>query len=312
MKSNKMHKISDTELHQKYIIENLSLVELAEYFDAPLGTLRKRLAASNIFKTQKMAGINVAKTRKRKNAEGVVYKKHSYEQLLVAQKNSVKVRKSNTDLRLEKEDITYETLYHWYLEENISLTELGAKFGRTKAQMRKLLTRFQIPAKTPSQILTAKKAGQFKMQKDPLRVQKHVEKTQSTIQKRYGNKWYRQNSSSQEKKIVGWISESFPDLEISVGDYSVIKNPNTKAALQLDIFLPTVGVAIEFNGEYWHDRNLYEGDKVNQTSYSREMLKEKLCAEKDIRLIHIWSSDMNADEDIVKYRVIDTIREEAP
>ena len=32
-------------------------------------------------------------------------------------------------------------------------------------------------------------------------------------------------------------------------------NPNTDKHLELDIWIPTLNKAIEFNGEYWHNNN---------------------------------------------------------
>lgn len=62
-------------------------------------------------------------------------------------------------------------------------------------------------------------------------------------------------------------------------------------ALQLDLYLEDIALAIEYNGEYWHDRKAYEDDLANGTTFSRERLKDSLCASKNINLIHVWSSD---------------------
>lgn len=71
--------LSPSLLRKKYLDENLSLIEASEFFGIPVGTLRKRLAHYGIFKTQKMAGQNAAKTRRARISEGVTYPKSSPE-----------------------------------------------------------------------------------------------------------------------------------------------------------------------------------------------------------------------------------------
>jgi hypothetical protein len=60
------------------------------------------------------------------------------------------------------------------------------------------------------------------------------------------------------------------DIEVSPNDRNQIFNPNTEKGLELDIFMPTLNKAIEYNGEYWHQ------DK------SRDLLKQELCELKNI------------------------------
>ena len=61
---------------------------------------------------------------------------------------------------------------------------------------------------------------------------------------------------------------------------------------EIDIYLPEMNLAIEFNGLYWHSE-LYK-DKM----YHQE--KTILCENKGIQLIHIWEDDWLDKKDIVK------------
>lgn len=65
---------------------------------------------------------------------------------------------------------------------------------------------------------------------------------------------------------------------------------------ELDIWLPDIKVAIEFNGAYWHTLpNIVESDKF----------KKIQCESKGIRLLTISESDWDNEQDICKSKIID-------
>ena len=65
---------------------------------------------------------------------------------------------------------------------------------------------------------------------------------------------------------------------------------------ELDIWLPDIKVAIEFNGTYWHSLpNKIESDKF----------KKIQCESKGIRLLTISESDWDNEQDICKSKIID-------
>jgi hypothetical protein len=65
--------------------------------------------------------------------------------------------------------------------------------------------------------------------------------------------------------------------------------------LELDIYLPELNLAFEFNGLYWHSE--MEKDKKYHLN------KTKLCNEKNIQLIHIYEDDWLYKESIIKSRL---------
>jgi len=93
-------------------------------------------------------------------------------------------------------------------------------------------------------------------------------------------------SSMSEIEVLEFV-KSIYDGEIIPGDRSILKNR------ELDIYLPELKLAIEFNGLYWHS----EG-RGKDKNYHID--KTKRCAEKGIQLIHIFEDEWNYKQDIVK------------
>ncbi|NGM18036.1 hypothetical protein GMI70_08560 [Eggerthellaceae bacterium zg-893] len=96
--------------------------------------------------------------------------------------------------------------------------------------------------------------------------------------------------SDWEIRIVDHIRNQFPSLPIYTNDRTIIPSRFGDSNLEIDIWLPTIKLAIEANGEAFHDHSGYLRDRANGTEYSEEMYKEKYCARNGIKLIHVWDS----------------------
>lgn len=91
--------------------------------------------------------------------------------------------------------------------------------------------------------------------------------------------------------------------EIAVGEYiksllscEVIFNTrDVITPYELDIYIPSHNIAIEFNGLYHHNE-LYKSSDYH-------LNKTIMCAEKSIKLIHIYEDDWKYKQDIVKSRL---------
>ncbi len=88
------------------------------------------------------------------------------------------------------------------------------------------------------------------------------------------------------------------DFVKSIYNGRIIENNQTVLGnrLELDIYLPEKHLAIEFDGLYWHSEQ-----KGKDESYHLD--KTNACAEKGIRLIHIFEDEWNTKQDIVKDRI---------
>ena len=69
--------------------------------------------------------------------------------------------------------------------------------------------------------------------------------------------------------------------------------------LELDIFIPSHNIAIEYNGLYWHS----ELHKTNDY----HLTKTKECENKGIQLIHIFEDEWLYKKDIVKSRILNLL-----
>lgn len=88
---------------------------------------------------------------------------------------------------------------------------------------------------------------------------------------------------------------------ISIYNGKVIPNDrNIIKPKELDIYIPDLKLAIEYNGVYWHD-NLEE----NNPGYHAE--KKKLCEKSGIELINVWDTDWNNDSNSIKLMIKDII-----
>lgn len=98
-----------------------------------------------------------------------------------------------------------------------------------------------------------------------------------------------ENSSIKEKELANFISSIYTNKIIN----------SYRDGLEIDIYLPELGIGFEFNGLYWHseeklDRNYH----LNKTNYFKE---------KGIRIIHIWEDDWDFRRDIIKSQITNWI-----
>lgn len=91
--------------------------------------------------------------------------------------------------------------------------------------------------------------------------------------------------SKGEDEIVEYIRQFGASVEQS--------NRNIINPLEIDIYIPSKHLAIEYDGLHWHSEQF----KENAETYHLE--KTNLCKEKGIRLIHIFEDEWIEKEDVV-------------
>jgi hypothetical protein len=93
------------------------------------------------------------------------------------------------------------------------------------------------------------------------------------------------SSSGKENSLKDFIKEIYPN-EIVFNSKKIIP------PYELDIYIPELKLAIEFNGLYWHS-DIFK-DKYYHSN------KWKMCKDKEIQLIQIWEDDWTYKTSIVK------------
>ena len=88
-----------------------------------------------------------------------------------------------------------------------------------------------------------------------------------------------------EKDLLSYVSSIYSGTIIE-NDRSVI------APYELDIYLPDLHLAIEYNGLYWHS------DEQKPNNYHR--MKSDLCKENGVHLIHVFEDDWVNKQSIIK------------
>ena len=76
-------------------------------------------------------------------------------------------------------------------------------------------------------------------------------------------------------------------------------NRKTLNGKELDIYIPELKLAFEFNGLYWHNE-LYKDKNYH-------LNKTELCEEKGVQLIHIWEDNWINKQDIVKSMILNKL-----
>ena len=103
--------------------------------------------------------------------------------------------------------------------------------------------------------------------------------------------------SKVEKEVVEFI-KSIYDGEIQEN----VRGLLTNSRMELDIFLPSWNLGIEFDGDYWHSLENVE---------KRDETKNQLCEEKGIRLIRVKEKDWDSNKEKVKRelrKIIESIK----
>lgn len=100
------------------------------------------------------------------------------------------------------------------------------------------------------------------------------------------------NKTNAENEIIKFIKTIY-DGEIITNTRSVI-NP-----YELDIYLPELNIAFEYNGLYWHS-DIYKNNHYH-------LNKTKLCEDKNIKLIHIFEDEWINKQNIIKNIILKTI-----
>ena len=106
------------------------------------------------------------------------------------------------------------------------------------------------------------------------------------------------------------------DYVSSIYDSIILENDRTAIKpRELDIYLPDLCLAIEYNGDYWHanpnyySENYIIGDVPAKIVWKRDKQKINCCIKAGIELLIIWEDDWVNRQNVVKQELLDIINE---
>lgn len=114
--------------------------------------------------------------------------------------------------------------------------------------------------------------------------------------------------TKREEELFKYIYEIY-DGEICIKDRKVI-NPK-----ELDVYIPNLKLAFEFDGTFWHmDDRIYKATDYNkkihmtaQEIWNKDKLKDDLCKIKNVKLIHIkeydWIKNNKNTKDFIRRKI---------
>jgi len=98
--------------------------------------------------------------------------------------------------------------------------------------------------------------------------------------------------SDNEIQLQNFIKENYDD-EVLLNDRTIIK------PYELDVYLPKLKLALEFNGLYWHSE-LYKDNNYH-------LEKSELCEKNGIQLIHVYQDDWEFKNKIIKSIILNRL-----
>ena len=103
--------------------------------------------------------------------------------------------------------------------------------------------------------------------------------------------------------VVSKIEIEIEKFLFSIGEKIIRRNRKCLNNIyELDFFIPSKNIAIEFNGNYWHSQ---VGGKKSKMYHIDKL---KMCEEKGIHLIQIFEDEWIYQKDIVKNRMLSILK----
>lgn len=107
-------------------------------------------------------------------------------------------------------------------------------------------------------------------------------------------------TSKPEKEMIAFIKNVIPDEEIIVRDRQLLLSIHR----EIDVYIPSLQVAVEFNGLYWHSKQAGKDDNYHYDKWFA-------CRNKGVRLITIWEDDWRDKPNAVKSFLLSVLKPES-
>lgn len=108
---------------------------------------------------------------------------------------------------------------------------------------------------------------------------------------------YRPRKSAGQQQLFEFIKENFKNLEV-VEEYSFDESNR-----RIDVYIPSLKVGIEFNGDYWHSDTVISHN-YNLTAREFHEKRVKDAKRQGIRLLYVWENDWNNNYEEVEKSIL--------
>lgn len=134
---------------------------------------------------------------------------------------------------------------------------------------------------------------------DPKVVKRRLASLKAYNQEHYGVDWFVQSDefkqmtnsvggvSKEEKQLVEWLKSFLCESDLQIGTFKVIP------PRQLDVYIVSCKLGIEFNGTYYH--SIEHNIDINY-----HLMKTKMCEDAGVKLVHIWEDEWIYQNEHVK------------
>lgn len=107
-------------------------------------------------------------------------------------------------------------------------------------------------------------------------------------------------TSKPEKEMIAFIKSVIPDENINVRDRQLLLSIHR----EIDVYIPSLQVAVEFNGLYWHSKQAGKDDNYHYDKWIA-------CKDKGVRLVTIWEDDWRDKPNVVKSFLLSVLKTES-
>lgn len=305
--------INKEELYQKYIVEKLSQRDVARFFGVTVQTIWNNCKKHGFARSPEenyAIGVKKAHEAWAENKEAIVSKMTEKMRAITAERGE-EMRANRKRTMQER----YGVDSVGNIPREFRSGKLQPNFHRPEVQLKAQNT---LKEKYGSKGPLGNPTIRTKIYKtiggsSPFCNPETREKAKSTLIRRYGvdNPFKSdaiQNNIKNTMIECGFVSQGEQDLfnfvkelcpDAKQGDYSTLRNR------ELDVYIPSKKIAIEYNGEYWHSDNRIAYDRnISRAEASNYHYTKYLdCKQRGIRLVHIWESEWLNKQDIWKRKL---------
>ena len=102
-----------------------------------------------------------------------------------------------------------------------------------------------------------------------------------------------------QRLLYRWLHQLFYGHEVYLDhNHKELRYSDTKSPVQLDVYIPSLNLAFEYQGEQHYNQNLFSDERIRQ----RDEEKRQLCKHAGITLIEVpytWNKEKDSIVELI-------------